>query len=576
MSSTKKKLSAIRKSLRIREKIAKENKEKSFFETLSNFTFKNNSRVEHSESSDSSEPSSSSRQSSSGEINNIVFEPENVNIPPQIPPVVEVKRINMANHEAINTRITNMVPTFSGYESVNVRTDLIKFVQATRMAFEITENEHEGIFVNLLKFRLTGDVFDCINKRNINTVDELVDTLMDIYAKSQSIEELYSKCFNSSQKQNETTKQYGRRIQESLEEYKTGYNDKYNEAPNCTHARALAELAMKAFKKGIFDSTIRHKLLIEETEDLDEAISRAETIENIFASESNASSPITNLNSNITCSFCTTKGHVWETCQIRRNKPPCPICKEFGHDANDCMLKQQNSPGNRELEYVTRNFGNFNQNRNFNMQTQRNFERNRNYGQNYNQNYPNNNDGQNRNFNNNRGNRFDNFSNSRNWNQSRNFNNNPRRNWDVNFSNNQQYRDPNNRQTNNSNAINNSQQQIRPQSNNIQQQGSNSNNNTRNWENSGRPYCNYCHTPGHNRENCNRARNNARTNQNNGNMDQIENAMRRMDINQIQHAPHYSDPYDNQIFDERYDNVTSENYRGSNVLNEDNTEQIRH
>lgn len=514
--------------------------------------------------------------------------------------------VNMADIDTINNRIKNFIPEFSGYGSADLKNDLNKFLQATRWTIENTEGNEEAMFLHLLKFRLTGDAFERINRRTINTVENLLEILTNIYSQTQSIDDLFSRCFSSTQKPKETAKQFGTRLQESLDEYKIAYSEKYEEIPNCIHATALENMATKTFKQGILDPTIRKQILIEQTDSLANAIERADTIEDMLSCEKKNTSP---LNSsllsieqlNIICSFCNTKGHTWDICAIRKNTPLCSLCNDYGHLAKTCesnnslskpfetsppqqnTILKSNSPeviSKQEFRYPPKVTFNDYPSRNFNPQNNKpqincayckirghtwdECHKRKNtpvcnscgkYGHTQENCFT---------FNKWR-------SNNINSNIGNDYRNNPNRNNDWNRNNPSNYQNRNN--TNYQNRNN-------PQQGRIPYNPQNRPPNQNNGNMYNRPTCNFCRMTGHTEENCYRAKNI----RNPRNTNEIENAMQKMKIHRTDHYPDCSVPSNNCVEDgargyeyEDHGNYQrSENSKGPNVLIEDNTDRFRY
>lgn len=261
----------------------------------------------------------------------------------QITPNQEKPQAKM-NQQQIQQSISSSVPEFSGENQITRTNDLIRFTATADSIYQtLGSDEEKRIFDRLIKLRLTGEAFTRITHRNIEDYPKLRELLNNMYSRTYSLEELERAYLNIQQSYGETIRNYGYRLLEALEQYKTGYQTKYklkkiDEAYN----NHMETNSVQIFKRGLNNTILREKIATSTAKNIDEIINETEIVERMLTTTTDT--PIShNLTQNllpnypklvpnyptrhqqinhhqVTCNYCQRPNHTWDICRVRINQ----------------------------------------------------------------------------------------------------------------------------------------------------------------------------------------------------------------------------------------------------------------
>lgn len=229
----------------------------------------------------------------------------------------------------------NAIPEFNGENRVN---ELARFIgMADNLYTTLTTDAERHIFTNLLKFKLTGDAYTRISHREVDSYDTFKNILNNMYAKTFTLNELEHKFTNIQQQYGETVRNYGYRLMEALDQYKSGYKSKYQlQAIDASYGSHLNTTAVQSFKKGLNNTILKEKIVTIKASNVDDIISETEVIEHMLATLTTQPTTLVtqptvltapphtqllqqnNTRQNvITCNYCQKPNHTWNVCRTR-------------------------------------------------------------------------------------------------------------------------------------------------------------------------------------------------------------------------------------------------------------------
>ena len=281
--------------------------------------------------------------------------------------------------------IKTFIPEFSGEDTINRAKELTRFLGTADSLYKtLTLQDDKDTFCRLIKFRLTGEAFARINYREINDYETLKTVLNNMYATRITLNDMEREYTNIQQTYGETIRNYGYRLMEALEQYKRGYQTKYN-LPKIddTYLKHLETNASQVFKRGLNNTILKEKIATNTADTLDKLITETETIERMLELSTSYTTqnkptehihttkqlPINQFSNNqIICNYCHKPNHTWDRCRERirnttqnQRNPPynqyvrpqnsnetyrrhAPIIPQ--HNGNQMQYRRNNGPTN--------------------------------------------------------------------------------------------------------------------------------------------------------------------------------------------------------------------------------------
>lgn len=277
-------------------------------------------------------------------------------------------------------KIPLLVPMFGGESSVNLQTEVYKFIDGVRMASEGVAGDAESVgkFLKLVKLRLSGDAYQLVMLRSFNSVEDFLTLIKNTYLKVVSHDSVMREISTASQRQGEDLRQYARRLESLAATAGAILKAKYgNEADAAVVRCEMSTKIRDSFISGLTDQIIRTRLLSSSATDLDGLLKEAlgaqatlwrgdepprsricfvdqgstgdESFSSLVAAVQQVlkspreSSPAKVSNGPISadnqemrnrfppCAFCKKQGHNWANCWERMNTPYCEWCEVYGH-----------------------------------------------------------------------------------------------------------------------------------------------------------------------------------------------------------------------------------------------------
>ena len=304
----------------------------------------------------------------------------------------KTKEDDMADNYQKIMKQLQYVPIFSGGRNKKGVEELKCFCEIAKELYNsgISPDQRE-LFLKLIVHRLKGDAHSVASRFKHKTLEDLLTNLKKYFVPIRSPTDVVGEISNTKQLPTESILEFGARLQDLVMTAKELYTTKYPEKDTSLLGEEVEGQAIKSFKKGMSNTTIRTSLLTTSVDTLQELVDTAVKLEEAY-SDSRPSkvsvlevkqydavcvelqelkekmarlelreNPVltTQLRKEpVVCSFCDNFGHVKQQCRKLYNTF-CTNCRNYGHPVYECNYVEN---GYRNPSSANnRNYNNYNQ-----------------------------------------------------------------------------------------------------------------------------------------------------------------------------------------------------------------------
>lgn len=187
-----------------------------------------------------------------------------------LPEKVVIKPIKMASLVVADS-VNKLVPMFSGANTIELQSDLQKFVRGCVLVDEGMPDVDQKVLIDCVKQRLYGDAYQLVSLLEVNRLSDLLTVIKGAYTKIRVLEDVQQEIRSAVQQEVEDIGQFARRLRGLQMSAKAIVRSRY--AGNGDGA-LLAELdtsVKSSFRLGLRDPTLRlHVMRAEGTKTLEE------------------------------------------------------------------------------------------------------------------------------------------------------------------------------------------------------------------------------------------------------------------------------------------------------------------
>ena len=304
------------------------------------------------------------------EVNETIFIEEPINIAQPQPNIMEEdysKILKCVQH----------IPIFAGGRGKKGIEELKLFTRTAEDLYNATTSpEQKTVFLRLITHRLRGDAFSVANSFKYDSLKDLIINLKKQFVPIKSPTDVVGEIGNAKQLPNESIRDFGAKLQELVTTAKELYSCKYPDKDTSLLETEAENQAIKSFKKGMSNSSIRTSLLTDKSISLRELVDTAATLEESYSEPKTSmilsavsvkqydalniemqelkdklarlevrENPVMSTqavhnfsrNDPIVCGFCNNVGHTRQQCRKLYNTF-CTNCNNYGHPIYECNI----------------------------------------------------------------------------------------------------------------------------------------------------------------------------------------------------------------------------------------------